>query len=269
MKKTLELFGCEYIDLGPYMKDEEKIRQLYLRHYQDGKRLGYTPVIMNRDWENWEDLYWLQFEIPERQEKHRQRVKEIVDKVNSRSYEDWYNEIYDKYFLLSDDRVVEEEDRLLCAELSRRPTDEEYDKMTKNRGIVDLRFHCCLGDLNDAIDPHDACYVGPGDVLALIPSDASYEVLAWLPFHGGFNLCPTMEYQVAYARHMHECYGAEVMDVSGVSIGLYLPVPLTDKEKVIAAARDLTVMDNDVYEDMAEVSSKLVYGKQRLYMWWD
>ena len=98
MRKILELFGCEYFELEPYIKDEEKIRQLYLQHYQDGKRLGYTPVIMNRDWEKWEDLYWLQFELPERQEKHRQRVKEIVDKVSSRSYEDWYNEIYDKYF---------------------------------------------------------------------------------------------------------------------------------------------------------------------------
>ena len=113
--------------------------------------------------------------------------------------------------------------------------------------------------------PEGIFYVDEDDVLALIPVRYPWQVIAWLPI-GGFNWCPTPEYQTAFAKHMYEAYGAEIMSVHGVAINYYLETPLTQKEQVYAAVRDLAVMDADWYQDIVP---RYVYGKERLYLWWD
>ena len=108
-------------------------------------------------------------------------------------------------------------------------------------------------------------YVDADDVLALIPARHPWQAMAWLPI-GGFNWCPTPEYQTAFAKHMYEAYGAEIMSVHDCAINYFLEAPLTAKEQVFAAARDLVVMDYDLYQG---IDPAHVYGKQRLYLWWD
>lgn len=261
--KLLDLMGCQYVDLGSYLDDGEQLKQLYLQHCSEGKQLGYTPIIMDRNMELGQ-YDWKRFGIPEKVENYHSLVKTILEKAGSRSYEDWEREVYEKYFLdLSedDDEVYE---RSLCSELLRRPTDEEYETMIKGQANVDLQF----ARYNRTNTGKEACQVHNGEVMAFIPTVASYEALAWIPI-GGFNSCPTAEYQVAFARHMHECFGAEILKVDYDLVVMYMNDPLTDKEKVIAAARDLTVMDNDLYQDLNCVSPPMVFGKQFLSMWWD
>ena len=67
---------------------------------------------------------------------------------------------------------------------------------------------------------------------------------------------------------MSESYGADLMSVSTTQIEFYFEHPLIEKERVIAAAHDLTVMDDDLYQDM-EICPAQVYGKQWLPLWWD
>jgi len=238
--KLLDLMKCEYVDLGPYLDDDEKLKRLYLHHCSDGKRFGYTPVFMDRNMEiNHYD--WERFGVPEMAENYHSLVKMILKKAESRSYKEWDKEIYEKFFLDLGEGDDESYEKELCAELSRMPTDEEYEVMVKDQTTVDLRF--AYYTWPEVVE--DACHIHKEDVLALIPTLASYEALAWLPL-GGFNVCPTAEYQVAFARHMHECFGAVILKVDYDRIAMYLPEPITDKEKVIAAARDLTIMDNDL-----------------------
>ena len=261
--RLLDLIGCETIDLGPYLNDTQALTELYLEQYKIGKKLGFTPVFMDRDMKL-APKWWDHFELPEGT-KYPELVKSILEKAQSKPYVEWIHEILEKYLLRLDEHDDEAYERSLIEEILQTPSDEQYAAQIKDQSIKPLQIEKYAYAKSDG--KKDVCFVDAHDVLALIPTDKSYEVLAWLPI-GGYNWCPTAECQVAFAKHMHDAYGAEIMGVSSNCIDLYLPDPLIEKDQVIAAAHDLTIMDDDVYQDM-EISPKAVYGKQWLHLWWD
>ncbi len=268
IERLLDLIGCEFIDFGHVIDDAQKLTGLYLEHYHQGKIQGYTPVLMHRDYElpAW---YWDHFNVPPSAKHYPILVEKILNLVNSKSYEAWHNEIFEKYTLdiFDDEKSDEDKMRSLIEEIFSPVSEAQYLLQIQSQKAVPLRIQKYVRPDKWESTDNDICYVDKDDVLALIPTCKSYEVLAWLPI-GGFNWCPTAEYQTAFAKHMFESYGAEVMSVYGNQIEFYLPEPLTDKEKVFSAAHDLVVMDEDRFNDM-EVAPRLVYGKQWLRLWWD
>ena len=262
--KLLELIGCPFVDFTAINCNEDALTKLYLEHYHKGKKEGYTPIIMGRDMEL-QEWYWHYFDVPMRPENYPLLVQNIKKKANSKPFSYWYHEIYEKYFLDLQEGDDEEYERNLIEEILRRPSDNQYASLTEPLGIVPLRIKQYIPSSEWTYEKQ--CWIDNSDVLALIPTTKSWEILAWLPI-GGFNWCPTPEYQVAFAKHMNEAYRAEVMSVCTVQIEFYLENPLVEKEQVISAAHDLTVMDDDWYQD-TEICPAQVYGKQWLPLWWD
>lgn len=262
--KLLELIGCPFVDYSTMDCNEDALTKLYLKHYYKGKKEGYTPIIMDRDMKL-QDWYWQYFNVPMRPENYPLLVQTIIEKANSKPFSYWYHEIYEKYLLDLQDGDDEEYERNLLEEILRNPSDKQYAASTESLGIVPLRIKQYIQSSEWTYEKQ--CWIDNSDVLALIPATKSWEILAWLPI-GGFNWCPTPEYQVAFAKHMSESYGADLMSVSTTQIEFYFEHPLIEKERVIAAAHDLTVMDDDLYQDM-EICPAQVYGKQWLPLWWD
>ncbi len=262
----LERIGCPWIDLAPFMDDSDKLTALYLEHRAKGKELGYTPVFMDR-MEDAAQWLWDHFQVDEPTREYAALPRAILKKVDSKSWPEWFHKIHQEYVMWDDD--LEEDDPLyeygmqLASDTLPLPSDAEYEAMIRPLQLEKLRIEKWPGLWSDTKD--EIFYVDEDDVLALIPVRYPWQVMAWLPI-GGFNWCPTPEYQTAFAKHMYEAYGAEIMSVHGVAINYYLETPLTQKEQVYAAVRDLAVMDDDWYQD---IEPRFVYGKQRLYLWWD
>ena len=254
--------GCEYTSLAPFLDDSKRLTSLYIEHHQKGKQLGYTPVLMRQDMEL-EDYYWNYFHVPMSAVNYPALVKTILQQALSKPYDAWRHDIYEKYLLDLQEGEDEEYERNLVEELTKIPSDEQYEAQVKSKPVKNLMIqksgYWALSD--------DGCRLDEYDVLALIPASHSYETLAWLPI-GGFNWCPTPEYQVAFAKYFFETYGADVMSVRPDQVEFYLNNSLLNQREVIEAARELTIMDNDKYQDM-EINPGMVYGKQWLYMWWD
>lgn len=266
--KLLELIGCPYIELTSMIDDSEKLTALYLEHRAIGKAKGYTPVFM--DCQKSDRLWPIDYvDTGSSWMPHSQVVRAAIEKIASKPWNDWYSEIMTKYVLdlLDDDIELDDEEkqfyRMLLSDPIEVPSDEQYASMILQLQTHKLRIQKYPGYSVETDD--DICYVDETDVLALVPTKAPWEVLAWVPL-GGFNWCPSPQYQVAFAKHMYEVYGAEVLAVSGCTVEYFIEKPLIEKLQVFEAARDLVVMDSDKYGDIDPTD---VFGKQYIYLWWD
>ena len=107
--KLLELIGCPFVDYSTMDCNEDALTKLYLKHYNKGKKEGYTPIIMDRDMKL-QDWYWQYFNVPMRPENYPLLVQTIIEKANSKPFSYWYHEIYEKYLLDLQDGDDEEYD---------------------------------------------------------------------------------------------------------------------------------------------------------------
>ena len=169
---------------------------------------------------------WDHFQVDEPNSEYAALSRAIIKKVGSKSWPEWFHEIHQKYVMWGDD--LDEDDELyqygmqLACDTLPLPTSAQYEALIRPLQPERLRIEKWQGLWSDQKD--EIFYVDEDDVLALIPVRYPWQVIAWLPI-GGFNWCPTPEYQTAFAKHMYEAYDAEIMSVHGDVINYYLETP--------------------------------------------
>lgn len=255
-RNLLDAMDCEYIALQSDGWEEHV--KLYLEHVELGQKKGYSPVFFERNM-TLSDHYFSRWNIPVSDDAYETLRKMIISKANAHNYDYWYERILNDYMLDVYDK-------------------NDEDDLASGMRILELEGDSYYNDLFEKADPDtwllDDEYVREpladidrDSVLALIPTEKPYELLAWIPI-GGFNWCPLPEYQMAFAKHLFECYGARLMEISDVSMDYYVPNALTNIQDVINVSRDLITFDDDWYEDMS-VAPENIYGKRRWHLWWD
>lgn len=255
-RNLLDLMGCDYIELQRASWEEHV--KLYLKHVEQGQKKGYSPVFLEKDMKL-SDYYFSRWNIPASDDAYETLKNMIISKANVYDYEYWYDRILNDYLLDGYDKS-DEEDLAMGMRLLEPESDMFYNELA-SKADPDT----WLLDREYVKEPF--VDVDTDSVLALIPTEKPYELLAWIPI-GGFNWCPLPEYQMAFAKHLFECYGARLMEITGVSMDYYVPNPLTKIEDVINVSRDLITFDDDWYEDTS-VAPGYVYGKKRWHLWWD
>ena len=123
----------------------------------------------------------------------------------------------------------------------------------------------------DFISPFQA---GSDDPIILIklPTTAPYEALAYLCM-GGWNDCPEPAIQVAVSRYWYEKYGAVPAAISHDTVEYYVErPPQTDADaKAVAVELFYFSYGDAVYQgsETFEALANQVYGSRQWYVWWD
>lgn len=123
----------------------------------------------------------------------------------------------------------------------------------------------------DFISPFQA---GSDDPIIIIklPTTAPYEALAYLCM-GGWNDCPEPAIQVAVSRYWYEKYGAVPAAISHDTVEYYVErPPQTDADaKAVAVELFYFSYGDAVYQgsETFEALANQVYGSRQWYVWWD
>ena len=107
--------------------------------------------------------------------------------------------------------------------------------------------------------------------IALVPTDAPWEVPAYLKF-GGWNECLEPEEHVALMRRWNELYGAEVVGMTSAVVEMVVARPPSDLGRAKALAREQYVYCPDIVDQgtgtIAALAETLLDAPV-WYFWWD
>lgn len=241
-ESSVDYIECEVVDAT----------QHYLQLREQGKREGFTPVIVTLD-----DL--ILDEIAEGLESAGvQTVPELVQRTMEAS------QAIDVPAFFT--RIAQE----LPAETA---------KKGQQISTVDDYFAPGFsaspreGDIAaiDFISPFQAGSDNPVIIIKL-PTTAPYEALAYLCM-GGWNDCPEPAIQVAVSRYWYEKYGAVPAAISHDTVEYYVErPPQTDADaKAVAVELFYFSYGDAVYQgsETFEALANQVYGSRQWYVWWD
>lgn len=241
-ESSVDYIECEVVDAT----------QHYLQLREQGKREGFTPVIVTLD-----DL--ILDEIAEGLESAGvQTVPELVQRTMEAS------QAIDVPAFFT--RIAQE----LPAETA---------KKGQQISTVDDYFAPGFsaspreGDIAaiDFISPFQADSDDPVIIIKL-PTTAPYEALAYLCM-GGWNDCPEPAIQVAVSRYWYEKYGAVPAAISHDTVEYYVErPPQTDADaKAVAVELFYFSYGDAVYQgsETFEALANQVYGSRQWYVWWD
>lgn len=123
----------------------------------------------------------------------------------------------------------------------------------------------------DFISPFQAGSDNPVIIIKL-PTTAPYEALAYLCM-GGWNDCPEPAIQVAVSRYWYEKYGAVPAAISHDTVEYYVErPPQTDADaKAVAVELFYFSYGDAVYQgsETFEALANQVYSSRQWYVWWD
>ena len=241
-ESSVDYIECEVVDAT----------QHYLQLREQGKREGFTPVIVTLD-----DL--ILDEIAEGLESAGvQTVPELVQRTMEAS------QAIDVPAFFT--RIAQE----LPAETA---------KKGQQISTVDDYFAPGFsaspreGDIAaiDFISPFQAGSDNPVIIIKL-PTTAPYEALAYLCM-GGWNDCPEPAIQVAVSRYWYEKYGAVPAAISHDTVEYYVErPPQTDADaKAVAVELFYFSYGDAVYQgsETFEALANQVYSSRQWYVWWD
>ncbi len=230
-----EFFGCKAQKLDNSLSGKE-VFDLYLEELENGKKSGYTPIIVVVD-ESLTDL--VQYYYSE----NVKSPEEYVSSVLSNDHSDG------KGFL-----------------------DERYEKLKEFYGdSIDNELEQWradpVGSPSAANVPSlDNLYGKP--YLVKVPTNESYNIPAWIPF-GGWNDCPDIDDIISVCKYWNDKFGAIPMIISRDTLIIYVERPITDVDEAVSTAKEVCAFCDDF--DIAPVSaiSEMVYNGDSWYFWWD
>ena len=108
-------------------------------------------------------------------------------------------------------------------------------------------------------------------VIAVFPTSDWTEVPAYLDF-GGFNDCPTPDWQVAILRRWRDRFGVRLAGLAGATMNLRVEKPPASREAAIELAREHYDYCPDIilqgFPDIATLAAHLKVWDW-WYFWWD
>lgn len=239
-------FDLEYFE---NCKDSEHIVSRFEELVQEGKKAGFTPVIVSGLEILLEkiDLDLDDEGLELNQENMKKYIKEIIEKSKENNAKDFFKE---RKFEM-EDFEYDFPDGLVYDE-----TKEEY------------------GDGTDYINSFiDYSTEKPkGDIAILkLPTDKPYEAFAYIPM-GGFNDCPMPEDMVVVAKYWYEKFGAVPVSITYDEVEFIVDKPPIDKKEVDKLAIEQTVFCIDIVEQGVGSVEDLAKGLKNSpywYFWWD
>ncbi|ALC92901.1 hypothetical protein AM500_19095 [Bacillus sp. FJAT-18017] len=216
-------------------KDSNSIMRKYQEALQDGKKEGYTPLII----------------IPS------EMMVEILDSEEDLEYpKDSRESIIKKAKEIDAGKLLKE----LLEEVMPLEDDEEED--------IAGEF-----SIEDQVDSFLSVEEADGKeiILAKIPTNKPWEVAAWVPM-GGFNECPMPEQQVAVFQYWYEKYRAIPALVTSDVWEFYVEnPPRTQEEAERLAWEQFGFCSDIVWQGTGSVMSLAgtLINSSVWYFWWD
>ncbi len=169
----IDFIGCE-CEFVPAGKSVETITKTYNKLVEEGKKDGFTPVIIAATDVLAEFLSGIRDELGEEKTPADYR-KELLSSnpVDSKKWFSKAIKLMDESGMLDDDEYEDYDDE------EEENADNEFGGFSDNDDLI----------------------------LARIPTTHPWEVFAWVPF-GGWNECPDPDIMMAVSKHWYEKYGA-------------------------------------------------------------
>lgn len=227
-------FDCKILAAGSECED---ILNCYNEMVEEGKKLGYTPVIVPSD-EYFELFVDEDYSVEELCKEDILNGKELLDKFLKMSF-------------------GEEDESLISSKI------EEL-KGEFNDTPDDMSGHVSLYDYSTG-----AC----GEVSILkVPTTKPWEVVAYIPF-GGFNDCPLPKDMMAICKYWYEEYGAIPMIISHDVLEFRLPAPVPEEKSMDVAIEHFAFSPDRVHQctstyTLDEVAASIAVSNA-WYFWWD
>ncbi len=178
----MDFMGCE-CEFVPAGKSVKTITKMYNKLAEEGKKDGFTPIIVAATDILAEYLSDIKNDLGEGKTPADHRNELLTAKpADSKKWLSKSIKLMDESGMLDDDEYED--------------YDDEYDEEEENE---DHEF----GGFSDDDDL----------ILAKIPTTRPWEVFAWVPF-GGWNECPAPDMMMAVSKHWYEKYGAVPATIS-------------------------------------------------------
>lgn len=238
LELRLNRFGLDYTKLDPGMT-AEKLTELFKSELEEGRKKGYTPVII-RHTLGGNDL-----------------LETIIDE-NMRPCDLLKKELPDgKAFL-----------ETLLHELT-EPDDPELDRIDfeemRDDSVPGEAMNCFL--LTDGASPDES-----GFYLVKVPTGNPWETVLYIPF-GGWNACPEPEYMAAVCKYWYERYGAVPAFITGEELEFYVPSPIPEERIAELAKEHVAFCEDRLFQCTNNASISEIEDSLRLssvwYFWWD
>lgn len=244
-KTTLDILGkvgCDYIVFTGSSTAQE-VEDAYFRALKEGKKEGYTPVLVPSD-----DILAEWLGILEDEDYSREKV--IASHEDGKAFLHKCLEEYTSYWAKEGDCNVETfmEDLIGDTEAAEG---EEINYFTSyinygGEGIKEV-------------------------ILFKIPVKNPWEVVAWLPM-GGWNACPPAEEMMAVAKYWYEQHGAVIASVTHDTLEFYVEDPVKDGETARELAKEMYSFCTDIVDQgsgsIAELCETIKQSRV-WFFWWD
>ena len=235
-KTIIDAIGCKHEEI----KWNNGIMNYYLSEYENGKKNGYTPVIICVD----------------------RLLAETIDENNR-----------------TENEIIQSRKELLSSDLSygksflKNTLDEQLECLKEYEGDFDIygSFDDSLDHTNFFTPPHLEENFKGRFILFRIPTTNPWEVFAWIPF-GGWNACPDEKDMMAVCKYWYELYGAVPAIISGDTLQMYCPNPVTNNNDALKLAEEQYAFCNDIVDQgVGEINkhASMLIDSTVWYFWWD
>ena len=215
LASIVRIIGCDYKKIDKSYSGQQ-ITQLYLKEYENGRRSGYTPIILSCD-DSLAEILEINSKINGNVEEYRKKVSNV-------------DSAYGKEFL-------------------RNRFQDLVENIKKYYGnTVNI-----YGDFDDKMKPWKAFDSLSSNELILvkIPTLNPWEVFAWISF-GGWNECPDAEEMIAVCKYWYQLHKAVPAVISGDSLQMYCFEPVRERSDALKLAEEQYGFCNDIIDQGIE-----------------
>ena len=235
IESIVRIIGCEY-EIIDKSYSGQQLTQLYLKEYENGRRNGYTPIILSCD-DSLAETLEINCESNGNVDEYRNKLLS-VDQDHGMSF--------------------------------LRNRFEEYIEEIKKYSGGDVDIH---GDFEDNIEPQRFLNSLSASELILvkIPTSDPWKVFAWISF-GGWNECPDAEDMMAVCKYWYRLYKAVPAVISGDTLQIYGFEPVKDRSDALKLAEEQYGFCNDIIDQgMEKIKplASLLMDSTVWSFWWD
>lgn len=232
--------GCTII---PKNTSNEKLTQIFLSELENGKKIGYFPIILSS-----EQIF----------------IQDIEEKYNSEC-ENFHEKILNNIDVLQGEEFLKSTLTTLLSNNSEDNDDiygQSYVDIKKNPKLY-KELHNPFNSLHNS-DEFEI-------FLAKIPTDKPWKIFAWIPF-GGWNECPHPENIMSVSKYWYEKHGAIPAVITSDSIQFYVLDPIKEFEDALHVAEEhFAFCPDSVFQGAETINalSSLIIESSIWDFWWD
>lgn len=246
-REILRFLNCKY-EIFENESDSNAIMNRYLELREEGKREGFTPLVVIPDRVLAETLGFIYDDYGV--EESQKGIKEFREKaLEEAAVIDGKTLLQEKMNQILEDWEKEELDNEIMGNFS------YAEPMTEFNSYIDYSTD----------KPREEI------VIVKIPTENPWEVAVWMPM-GGFNDCPMPSEQVAVFKYWYEKYGAVPAVVGYDTWELYTDKTLKENNELEELAVEQYSFCYDIVDQGCETIRNLASGLRNShiwYFWWD